>query len=344
MPLLQWLTRDADLKPSSKAPYRLLEYVPELSFGATDAENMLIQGDNLDALKTLLPFYAGRVKCIYIDPPFNTEQAFPDYDDNLEHAQWLAMMYPRLELLREFLTEDGTLFIHIDDNELGYLIAIADEVMGRKNRVAVVTFKQGAATGHKAINPGMVSNTNFLLAYAKEKLKWKPRRIFTGRERDKRYSQFLTNPNEDYRKWRMVTLSSAFCKKQGKKLTELKKSLGPKVVEELLNEFVIAHASQVIRTARPDYDAVSEAAQKLIDRSVAEPAQLFLLKRDDYPDMYFKGGERLIFYREKLKEIDGVLVAGEPLTTLWDDLLSNNLHKEFMNYRTILQLIHHTSL
>lgn len=117
MPLLHWLTRDADLKLSSNAPYRLLEHVPALSFGAADTENMLIQGDNLDALKTLLPFYAGRVKCIFIDPPYNTRSAFEHYDDNLEHAKWLAMMYPRLELLRELLSEDGSIWVSIDDNE-----------------------------------------------------------------------------------------------------------------------------------------------------------------------------------------------------------------------------------
>jgi adenine-specific DNA-methyltransferase len=106
MPLLHWLTRDSDLQASDRAPYRLLEHVPALSAGGSDTENMLIQGDNLDALKTLVPFYAGRVKCIYIDPPYNTRSAFEHYDDNLEHAKWLALMYPRLELLRELLSED----------------------------------------------------------------------------------------------------------------------------------------------------------------------------------------------------------------------------------------------
>lgn len=136
MPLLHWLTRDADLKLSSNAPYRVLEHVPELSFGAADTENMLIQGDNLDALKTLLPFYAGRVKCIFIDPPYNTRSAFEHYDDNLEHAKWLAMMYPRLEMLRELLSEDGSIWVSIDDNEGHYLKVVMDEVFGRNNFVA----------------------------------------------------------------------------------------------------------------------------------------------------------------------------------------------------------------
>ena len=121
MPLLHWLTRDHDLTAADRVPYRLLDEVPELS--VTDAAeygtgcNLLVQGDNLEALRALLPFYAGRVKCIYIDPPYNTGSAFEHYDDSLEHAKWLAMMVPRLQLLREFLREDGSIWVSIDDYE-----------------------------------------------------------------------------------------------------------------------------------------------------------------------------------------------------------------------------------
>ena len=107
MPILQWLTRDQDLKAADRVPYRLLEEVPELSLG--EGDNLLVQGENLEALRALLPLYAGRVKCIYIDPPYNTRTAFEHYDDSLEHAKWLAMMVPRLQLLREFLSEDGSI-------------------------------------------------------------------------------------------------------------------------------------------------------------------------------------------------------------------------------------------
>ncbi len=95
MPILDWMTRDEDVVAAARVPYRMLEAVPALDGGDGDPANMLIQGDNLDALKALLPYYAGRVKCIYIDPPYNTASAFEHYDDNLEHAQWLAICRPR---------------------------------------------------------------------------------------------------------------------------------------------------------------------------------------------------------------------------------------------------------
>jgi adenine-specific DNA-methyltransferase len=102
-----------------------------LSCGDPAAENMLIQGDNLDALKSLMPYVAGRVKCVFIDPPYNTGSAFEHYDDNIEHSTWLSLMYPRLELLRDLLAEDGSVWVSIDDNEVHYLKVIMDEVFGR---------------------------------------------------------------------------------------------------------------------------------------------------------------------------------------------------------------------
>src|SRR5450755_2659791 len=124
MPKLDWLTRSEDERIAASVPYRLLEEVPQHSYGAEHTENMLIQGDNLEALKSLLPYYAGRVKCIFIDPPYNTRSAFEHYDDNLERSQWLGMMFPRLQLLHDLLAEDGSIWVSIDDNEVHYLKVI----------------------------------------------------------------------------------------------------------------------------------------------------------------------------------------------------------------------------
>ncbi len=329
MPTLQWLTRDNDIRATSAVPYRLLEEVPDLGHGDRDAGNMLIQGNNLDALKALLPFYAGQMKCIYIDPPFNTGEAFDHYDDNLEHSIWLAMMWPRFELIRELLSEEGTLVVHLDDNEMAYAVAVLDEIFGRENRCYLVTFKQGAATGHKSINPGMVNTTNFILIYAKNKAsKWKPARVFVERQRDTRYGTFIENHSDSYKEWRFIPLSNAFARHVGKKISALRKELGKEGYEAAIEQFVSDNPDRVIRFARPDADAVGEATRELILKSQHEPNEVFLQKRDNHPDIYLKGGERILFYRAKLREIDGQLVSGEPLTTLWDDLLSNNLHNE----------------
>lgn len=143
MPTLEWANRKDAVRAAARAPFRLLDHVPDLSIGDdTNNENLLIQGDNLDALKAIMPFYAGRVKCIAIDPPYNTRSAFEHYDDNIEHSTWLSLMYPRLELMRDLLSEDGSIWVCIDDNEAHYLKVIMDEVFGRKNFVANVVWQK----------------------------------------------------------------------------------------------------------------------------------------------------------------------------------------------------------
>ena len=133
MPTLDWLDRDAAFRIAERVPTRLLRpHAAGGEFGDASSGNLLVQGENLDALRALLPFYRGRVKCIFIDPPYNTKSAFEHYD-NLEHSEWLTMMLPRLQLLRELLSEDGSIWVMIDDNEGHYLKVLMDEVFGRRN-------------------------------------------------------------------------------------------------------------------------------------------------------------------------------------------------------------------
>lgn len=134
MPTLSWLTREQDIRGASAAPYRLLEETGR--YGDGNPDNMIVQGDNLDGLKALLPYYAGKVKCVYIDPPYNTGSAFEHYDDNVEHSKWLALIYQRLELLWQLMAEDGSIWISCDDKEGHYLKVISDEIFGRKSFIA----------------------------------------------------------------------------------------------------------------------------------------------------------------------------------------------------------------
>lgn len=148
MPELNWMGDAQARHAALKVPYRLLEVAEEV--GDASAGNLLVQGDNLQALRSLLPLYGGRVKCIFIDPPYNTKSAFEHYDDNLEHSQWLSMMYPRLVLLRDLLAEDGSIWVTIDDNEAHYLKVVMDEVFGRGNFLTTFIWKKSYGGGAKA--------------------------------------------------------------------------------------------------------------------------------------------------------------------------------------------------
>ena len=167
MPILSWLNKEEAVTTAKKCAYRLLEEVPELSYGDQDNENLLIQGDNLEALKALIPFYAGKVKCVFIDPPYNTKSAFEHYDDNLEHSQWLSLMYPRLELLRELLSEEGSIWITLDDNESHYFKVVCDEIFGRGNFIGNVVWEKVYTP--KNNGRGISADHDHVLGYAKAK-------------------------------------------------------------------------------------------------------------------------------------------------------------------------------
>lgn len=186
MPTLNWIGKEAVVKHHKEVPFRLLEPVPELSCGLEASGNLIVQGDNLHALKALLPRYAGQVKCIYIDPPYNTGNEGWVYNDNVNspeirrwlgevvgkegetldrHDRWLSMMYPRLVLLKQFLRDDGAIFVSIDDNEVGNLQALMREVFGAANEVATIIWEKGKKGDSK-----LVSVTHeYIVAFARNK-------------------------------------------------------------------------------------------------------------------------------------------------------------------------------
>ena len=190
MPTLDWLNRDAAFRTANQVPYRLLE--PVSSHGDGNPGNLLVQGDNLEALKSLLPLYRGQVKCIFIDPPYNTKSAFEHYDDNLEHSQWLSLMLPRLQLLREFLRDDGSIWMTIDDNEGHYLKVLMDEVFGRGNFIATIAWeKDKGGRGDADIS----TSQDMVLAYALKRMRWAETRNLIDRT-DTQAGRFR-NPDGD---------------------------------------------------------------------------------------------------------------------------------------------------
>ena len=328
MPTLRWLTRDEDVRAAGKVPYRLLEEDASLGCGDRDSSNMLIHGDNLEALTALLPYYAGQVKCIYIDPPFNTGQAFEHYDDNMEHSLWMGLMYSRLELLHELLSEDGTIAVHLDDEELAYAMVLMDEIFGRKNRLNLCTFKQSSVSGPKAINPGVVSISSYIICFAKNKPKWKSYKAFRPRERDSRYTKFIMKrDDENVENWSVVSLAEALEMHFGATVKELKKKFNVNY-EKKVAEFVIQNRACVIRTARVKEKDISEDARPALRASANMPGTFFEAKRPGNISQYFLNGEQVAFYASKIQEIDGKHCTAERVSDMWDDLLSNNLHKE----------------
>ncbi len=212
MPSLNWIGKEAVVGHHRQVPYHLLRCDNALSCGDPDAGNLLVEGDNLLALKALLPYYAGQVKCIYIDPPYNTGNEKWAYNDNVNspeirkwlgkvvggetedlsrHDKWLCMMYPRLALLRNFLTEDGAIFISIDDNEVQNLRAVMDELFGARNFVATITWQKIYTVKNSAKH--LSEMHDYVVIYAARKEKW-ARNL---RPRDEDTDEDYANPDDD---------------------------------------------------------------------------------------------------------------------------------------------------
>ena len=172
---------------------RILIEDPSKSYGDPNSGNMLIHGDNLIALKALQQDYSGKIKCIYIDPPYNTGSAFDHYDDNLEHSIWLSIMQQRLYLIKELLSDDGTLWISIDDDEQAYLKILCDEVFGRNNFVTNIVWQKIHSIKNDA--KYLSENHDYILIYAKNKENVKFNLLPRTDEMNSRYR----NPDNDPR-------------------------------------------------------------------------------------------------------------------------------------------------
>ena len=159
-------------------------------------DNMLIHGDNLLALKSLEAHFAGQVKCIYIDPPYNTGYAFEHYDDNLEHSQWLNLMRPRLEILRNLLSDDGSIWISIDDDEQAYLKVLCDEIFGRKNYLVSIVWQKRTSPDMRAI---LSDGHEYILVYCKNREIIKNQNVFNRIPLTEEQASSYKNPDNDPR-------------------------------------------------------------------------------------------------------------------------------------------------
>jgi len=214
MPTLNWIGKEAVLNHHNEVPFHLLRCNPDLSIGEPDSGNLLVEGDNLLALKALLPYYAGQVKCVYIDPPYNTGNENWIYNDNVNspeirewlgkvvgkevedlsrHDKWLCMMYPRLVLLRELLSEEGSIWVSIDDHEVEHARILLNEVFGASNFVATVIWQKVFSPKNSAKYLSEVHD--YVLLYTRNKAIWSRNLLPRSESQNDRYS----NPDDDLR-------------------------------------------------------------------------------------------------------------------------------------------------
>lgn len=291
-------------------------------------DSLLIKGDNLLALKALEKHFVGKIKCIYIDPPFNTGNAFEHYDDGLEHTIWLSIMKARLEILRRLLREDGAIFISIDSHEQAYLKVLLDEIFGRANFIDLISVEALDPSGFRTSGSFLASTAQYVLWYARDRSKYKINRQYVVRSYDKGYNKVIINKEDDYTRWQVENISEVVAKVNGfPNSRTAKKEIGKEAFEDLIAEYALQHAEKVFQLVAIGGGA-RKLRQEIIKRSRQERGKVFRHYREGYGEIFILNGRQIYFYSNKLRTIDGECVPAVPLSNIWTDISWNGIARE----------------
>ncbi|MFC3161347.1 adenine-specific DNA-methyltransferase [Chryseobacterium arachidis] len=288
----------------------------------TITDNLIIKGNNLLALHSLKKEFAGKVKLIYIDPPYNTGNDGFKYNDRFNHSTWLTFVKNRLEIAKSLLREDGVILVQCDHHEMGYLNVLLDEVFGNVNKIQQIAVKVASASGFKAVNPGPIDVLENILFYSKNKkaVKFKKNYVVTGYH--KNYNQYLDNTDSEVENWKLIPLKEKVIKENGyENEKELKSKLGKNYLlslQQMIEDYAYKNANNIVSLR--DLHKPTQQIKSLQDKSKNDRNQIFVYDKQDGDKTYIINGGALAFYSSKIKEIDGEKKVTELLTNFWNHI------------------------
>lgn len=286
----------------------------------TNADNFIIKGNNLLALHSLKKKYAGKVKLIYIDPPYNTGSDEFGYNDNFNHSSWLTFMKNRLEVAKTLLSDKGCIFVHIDHHELYYIGVLLDSIFGVENKVQVISAKTATPAGFKTVNPGPIDVTEYILFYTKHKNSFTFKKAYVPVDYNKNYNLVL-NRNDDVTKWKFTLIKDAMLQSLGfASETEAKSKYGKMwktLKSQLIAQYAFDHAEDVVSVRDPHKP--TDTVKALMKKS-KELGHVIEQVREDGTSSYFYNGGALAFYSNKMQIIDGEECITELLTDFWNHI------------------------
>ncbi|NUQ51389.1 MAG: site-specific DNA-methyltransferase [Phycisphaerales bacterium] len=290
-------------------------------------DNRLIQGDNLLALKALEAEFAGKIKCVYIDPPFNTGQAFEHYDDGLEHSTWLAMMAARIELIHRLLSPEGVLFVHLDQEENHYLKVMLDELFCRYNFLGQVAYERSGVSGIGQGGSFLVNTHEYILCYARDRAKFQvaDNRGATPLEAKdmKRYSRVFVSPGSRTEVARFIAPSTGepvvIYQHHGEKIDTISLRRFEERQDEILAEY-ITHFPKIFRNTSIQAENEFQtrilshcgdglfSADYLVSRGKREGQQI---------TAYYLNGQVFAWLADTAEVRDGQVVKTNKLSDFW---------------------------
>lgn len=283
-------------------------------------DNLIIRGNNLLALSSLLKPFEGKIKCIYIDPPYNTGDDEFGYNDQFNHSTWLIFMKNRLELAKRLLRSDGSIFVQIDHHELGYINVLMDEIFGIKNKVQIIAVKTASPAGFKTVNPGPIDVTEYILFYTKNKSAFRFKKGYVPVGYNKNYNLVLTRTG-NVENWKFTPIKEVVIKEAGftsEKEARTKYGSAWKVIlNHLIEEYAFNHAENVVSIRDPHKP--TDTVKQLLTQSRSIEHAIEYTREDGTAAYIYRGGA-LAFYSNKMQEINGELAVTELLSDFWSHI------------------------
>jgi adenine-specific DNA-methyltransferase len=283
-------------------------------------DNLIIKGNNLLALHSLKEEFAGQIKLIYIDPPYNTGSDAFKYNDSFNQSTWLTFMRNRLQAALTLLSDKGAIYVHIDHHQLGYLNVLLDEVFGKENKVQVIAIKTASPAGFKTVNPGPIDVTEYILFYTKNKSKFEFKKGYVPVSYNANYNLYL-DKDDNVSKWKFTPLKEKVISDAGfANEAEAKKKYGDlwsSIIKVMIEDFAYKNASNVVSVRDPHKP--TEKLKELMTKSKNEE-KVIEYQREDGSTMYLYKGGALAFYSNKMQELDGKMEVTELLTDFWNHI------------------------
>lgn len=303
---LTWVGKDKQ----EKIEPRMLLLDKEKSYGDEKTENMLIHGDNLLALKALVSEYSGSIKCVYIDPPYNTGSAFEHYDDNLEHSIWLNLMKYRLELLKELLSDDGLIWIQIDDGEMAYLKVLCDEIFGRNNFINSISIKVSPPNGVKMqhAEKKILKEKEYILVYSKKRECVKFNREYIKVDSwDSHYNKYIKGDLNNISSCKVLSINDVL--KENNLIADINNNK--------FNKWVYENKNRI-------FQPVGLAKIKDVEKYNKD----YIVPIEENPGYFAYKGRQVQLIENSIKETNDGFVLARLVCDLWTDVAFNNLFQE----------------
>ena len=285
-------------------------------------ENLILKGNNLLALSSLLKTHRSKVKLIYIDPPYNTGNDGFKYNDKFNHSTWLTFMKNRLEIARELLKDDGVIFVQIGDDEHAQLRLLLNEIFN-DNFINHITVRVKSSAGFKTVNKGVMETSEYIYIFSKNKALVNMNNSYSETEYDKNYNLVILNPDDDFKDWKFDKIDNVAFKEVN--FSKMSDNIVNIVKKELRAKFAKENPEKVFRYTAINDDAGKETIDAKKKSMISE--NVFQVKTSK-GIRYIHNGQQITFYKIKMKEVDGKMVPSQQLTNIWQDIAWEGIANE----------------